>query len=118
MLFEDQEIVYFRNGEELARLTAEKIRQIPLGFQQYIRFLQPFTKVGEILTIPKDSDVGRTTDHLSTSPVTERIVGRDSLVFRTRNSTYTLRYVHIDLESMLSDGQEKGVNTEESFPYK
>ncbi|MEK6901850.1 MAG: hypothetical protein AABX37_05885 [Nanoarchaeota archaeon] len=118
MLIENQEIIYFRNEEELTRLTAENIRHIPFGFQQYIRFLQPFTDIGEPLSIPKDIAGGKTTDHLSTSPVTERTAEKDSLVFRTRNSTYTIKYVHIDLERMLLDGKSQSINIEDKFPYK
>ena len=117
MLRKDQELIYLRNGEEVSRLTAEIVGSLPLGFQQYFRFLQPYTAVGKTLSIPESNVEGEITTHFTTSPVTERIVEQDSLIFRTNNSEYKITYVHIDLERILSDGKAKGVNTVIDFPY-
>ncbi len=119
MLEKDQEIVYFRNDQEVARLTADNTRRVEWNLASYVRGLQPFTEVGNSIGIPQPD--GRA---MHTSSVREVRREGDSLHLSTRNSRYRIDFVHIDLERVLADGKWKGVNAQPtpnslpSFPYK
>lgn len=105
ILKECQEIAYGKNGEIKYRLTSDTVANLIVAHRHNIRYEQPFTGSGEMVMIPLGS---RTTE---TARVTE--VKRDGniLVLRTGSSgEYTIEYRGIDLEKVLKDGRDKGIN--------
>lgn len=117
MLGYGQKIIYIKNGKVISEVDKEL--SMPLATAHHIRGSQPFVSEGGELTIPfKDRREWRTTEVLDV----ER--KRDTLTCYTLNSTYEIKYVNIDLEKILEDGEDKGVNkfadgiSPPEFPYK
>lgn len=112
MLTQNQEIIYRRNGSEIARLTAEDCKDEGLlssNLLAYIRHYQPFTEEGNLLTIPQCQEKKIT----KTSSI-ESVERKDNTLFvKTLNSSYEIEYKGINLKKILEDGKFSGVNKSE-----
>lgn len=115
-LQETQAIIYRKDGKEIFRL--EPGRSIPLNFGQYVRYYQPFVAKGKNLSLLRKVDDGSPYPlcwddkfKLETIRNIDNVSRRENkLTIRGSGSTYTIEYQNIDLERILKDGQNQGVN--------
>lgn len=96
----------------------------------YIRLQQPFLSRGSQLKVymldkkgRKELDSRGAQKYVLTSLIQDIQVSPDEISYLTKNSKYVVQYTHIDLEKILADGPEKGVNAHRlgeipNFPYK
>lgn len=110
MLGPEQKIIYRRNGKVISELASDLLGVLGLGHLQYLRHMQPFVSRGNELSIPMN-DGTKTTPDLQTAEVQEDVTRKgNTLICQTRNITYEIEYVNIDLGKILEDGEDKGVN--------
>jgi hypothetical protein len=94
-IFRDgQEIVYRKNGEEIARVSRRSGAGGSLA--DHLRYFQHNTKVGDQLCILRENQAP-----LRTSSVVAVDLKDNTLIFKTKNSTYEVEYININLEELL-----------------
>jgi len=106
-----QKIIYLRGKEQISLLDSFNWDSLQENVQAYVRHLQPFTKEGQFLTIPRPEGLDWRTSEVQRVEVKE-----GKLVLQTTKSVYSIEYVGIDLARMLADGEGKGVNSSDGFP--
>jgi len=109
---EDQKIFYWRNCKLVSTITQEIMEKLPSDIYRHIRYLQPFTKAGDRLIIPMPD---RTTKQSLEITKVQRM--GNILILHAKGSVYEIKYNNIDLEKILSDGENKGINSGEMAPF-
>ncbi len=85
-----EKIVYYKNDELLTELDVFGLRKLPPNIQAYLTDYQPFTKVGQRLTIFLDEK-----KYLQSGIITHVERERNVLYFDTANSKYSIQYDHV-----------------------
>ena len=101
MLRQGQEIIYTRNEVEILRLTPANIMKMDLTDYYCVRD-QPFLKEGNRIVVP-----GR---RRSASITSARREGNELQFETASGASYSITYEGIDLEKVLADGKNNGVN--------
>jgi hypothetical protein len=91
-----QEIVYFRNGDEIFRINPQNVESFSEGVLGYIERVQPFVNRGQRLFIPiSEAEV------LETGKIVKREVLGNRIEYSTDRSVYVIHYLGINLEKIL-----------------
>ncbi|MBI4980452.1 hypothetical protein HZC30_02745 [Candidatus Woesearchaeota archaeon] len=93
MLQPEQEIIYFREEQEISRITSQSA--ICSELENYLLNEQPRLKPGEKLRIPLPQN-----DFQYTNTILRVEAEESHLVCYTQNLTYTIRYVNLDLKKL------------------
>jgi hypothetical protein len=106
VLSNDQRVVYLANDRELASVTQEFLEQISVWDAISIRYGHPFMVLNSILRFRCDD-----LSVCLSSPITDVEREGNTLTLKDEDSiTYEIRYINIDLERMIREGEDKGIN--------
>jgi|GEM_PF-3803555 len=107
-----QEITYARtlvSGESIVPMGLDIAygvnSELDYDDMHYLRLVQPFIGIGDQLRIVLPNHTFQ-----QTSKIQEVRYHSHRLVYLTKNSIYEVRYQNINLERILNDGPNKGVN--------